>query len=78
MTTKRKVQGMVSLSEVSLYPATREQLIASWKRTAVEWGTGLTPEEYVDRELVGEKREFAKDGKNVTWYVRFGFYCTGI
>jgi hypothetical protein len=61
---------MLPLSEVSLYAATREQTIVSWKRTAVEWGTGLTLEEYIDRELVGEKQEFARDGKNVTWCVR--------
>ncbi|KAJ3571145.1 hypothetical protein NP233_g3947 [Leucocoprinus birnbaumii] len=55
------------LSELTLYPATREQTIASWKRTAVEWGTGLTLEEYIDREFVGEKEEFARDGKQITW-----------
>ncbi|KXN89384.1 hypothetical protein AN958_05760 [Leucoagaricus sp. SymC.cos] len=58
---------MLLLSEISLYPATREQTIASWKRTAVEWGTGLTLEEYIDRELVGEKEEFARGGKQITW-----------
>lgn len=50
-----------------MYAATREQTIASWKRTAVEWGTGLTLEEYIDREFVGEKGEFARDGKQITW-----------
>jgi hypothetical protein len=60
---------MLSLAEVSLYAATREQTIESWKRTVVEWGMGLTSEEYIDRELVGEKGEFARDGKNITWCV---------
>ncbi len=55
------------LSEVSLYVATREQTIASRKRTVVEWGRGLTLDEYLDRDDVGEAEEFGRDGKLITW-----------
>lgn len=57
------------LSEISLYVATAEQTIASRKRTYAEWGRGLTLEEYLDREVVGEGEEFARDGKLITWCV---------
>ena len=55
------------LSNVSLYVATSEQIIASRKRTAAAWGRGLTLEEYLDRDLVGESEEFGRDGKLITW-----------
>ncbi|KAF9449934.1 hypothetical protein P691DRAFT_702200, partial [Macrolepiota fuliginosa MF-IS2] len=55
------------LSEISLYVATPEQTIVSRKRTAVEWGRGLTLDEYLDRDAVGEGEEFARDGKLITW-----------
>jgi len=62
------------LSDLSLYIATREQTIVSWKHTAVEWGIGLTLEEYIDREWIGEQKEFARDGKHITWRVRLAFF----
>lgn len=64
-TTTTRSEAM--LSEVSLYVATSEQVIASRKRTAAAWGRGLTLEEYLDRDLVGEGEEFGKDGKLITW-----------
>lgn len=64
-TTTTRSEAM--LSEVSLYVATSEQAIASRKRTAAAWGRGLTLEEYLDRDLVGEGEEFGKDGKLITW-----------
>jgi len=65
---------MMRLSDLSLYVATREQTMASWKHTAVDWGTGLTLEEYIDRERIGEKKEFARDGKHITWQVWLAFF----
>lgn len=54
-------------SKVSLYAATAEQIIASRKRTFVEWGRGLTVDEYLDRDAVGEGEDFGRDGKLMTW-----------
>ena len=62
------------LSDLSLYVATREQTVASWKHTAAEWATGLTLDDYIDREWIGEKKEFARDGKLITWQVRLAFF----
>lgn len=64
----------MQLSDLSLYVATREQTVASWKHTAAEWATGLTLEEYIHRERIGEKKEFARDGKLLTWQVRLVFF----
>lgn len=61
------------LSSLSLFVATLEQVFESRKRTSVEWGKGLTLEEYLDRDVVGEGEEFGKDGKLVTWYVYSNF-----
>ncbi|XP_006462097.1 hypothetical protein AGABI2DRAFT_206303 [Agaricus bisporus var. bisporus H97] len=44
-------------------------IIASRKRTFVEWGRGLTMDEYLDRDAVGEGEEFGRDEKLMTWYM---------
>lgn len=65
----QSIYSILMLSKVSLYAATTEQIIASRKRTFVEWGRGLTMDEYLDRDAVGEGEEFGRDEKLMTWYM---------
>jgi hypothetical protein len=56
-------------SSLTIVPATPEQAIVSRKRTYVEWGKGLTQDEYLERDAIGETMEFGKDDRLMTWYV---------
>ena len=58
----------VALSDLSLFPATREQAVESRKRTFVQWGTGRTLEEYLRRDELMEEEECALGGNYITWY----------
>ncbi|KAL5537024.1 hypothetical protein ACEPAF_847 [Sanghuangporus sanghuang] len=55
------------LSLLSLFPATREQTLESRKRTSVQWGRGLTLQQYLLREDQLDVAEHAQDGKFTTW-----------
>ncbi|KAJ1911309.1 hypothetical protein IWQ60_010202 [Tieghemiomyces parasiticus] len=54
-------------SDLVLQPATPDQVLVTWQRHRVEWGKGLTPEQYLDRERLLATREFTSD--NLTVYV---------
>ena len=56
-----------SLADLSLFPATYEQIIESRKRTAVQWSGNMTLEQYLQRDAILDKQEHAADGRFVTW-----------
>jgi hypothetical protein len=58
---------MSELASLSLFPATPDQLIASRKRSSVEWARGLTLEQYLHRDAILEVMEHAVKGKLTTW-----------
>ena len=60
----------VPLSELSLYPATPEQVHESRTRHSAHWRKNNSVEDYLRRDQVLEKLEHAKDNKLVTWFVR--------
>ncbi|KDQ61629.1 hypothetical protein JAAARDRAFT_150491 [Jaapia argillacea MUCL 33604] len=55
------------LSDLSLFPATREQTIESRRRTHPQWAKGLSMDEWLRRDELMEEMEFYKDGKLVIW-----------
>lgn len=58
----------VSFADLSLFPATPEQVHESRTRTAVQWARGLSLEDYIQRDVIMDKYEHAADGKLITWY----------
>ncbi|TFK39356.1 hypothetical protein BDQ12DRAFT_698070 [Crucibulum laeve] len=54
-------------AELSLFPATPEQVIESRRRTWKQWGAGLSEEEYLYRDAVNDLHEIAREGKLITW-----------
>ena len=54
-------------SLLSLFPATRDQILESRKRTSVQWGRGLTLEQYLQRESRLDTAEHAQGDKFTTW-----------
>jgi hypothetical protein len=59
------------LSSLTLVRATPGQILASRKRTFLEWGHSLTIEHYLRRDYGLDKCNFAADGKYTTWYVQW-------
>ncbi|KAH9479632.1 hypothetical protein JR316_0008227 [Psilocybe cubensis] len=57
----------VALADVSIFPATRAQIVESRRRSYEAWGRGMTLEEYLARDAVMDGHEVARDGKLVTW-----------
>ena len=58
---------MIDLASLSLYPATREQVIESRKRSFAEWGQKLPLEEYLERDAYMDGLEHAKGNRLTTW-----------
>ena len=58
---------MTTLSCLSLYPATAEQVLESRKYSFHKWGRGSTLEEYLERDKMTERYEVAQEGRYVTW-----------
>ncbi|KAG6919530.1 hypothetical protein DXG01_005120 [Tephrocybe rancida] len=63
-----------TLSSVSLFPATPEQTLESRCRTFVEWGKGLTLDEYLARDAFTDTTEVAQNGKLITWYAHTRYF----
>ncbi|KAI0635259.1 hypothetical protein C8Q77DRAFT_1156572 [Trametes polyzona] len=59
--------AQVSFADLSLFPATPEQVRESQTRTAVQWAKGLSLEDYLRRDAILDKYEHATDGKLITW-----------
>ncbi|KAG5643102.1 hypothetical protein DXG03_001566 [Asterophora parasitica] len=57
----------IALSSLSLFVATSEQVAASRRRTYVNWGKGMTEEEYLARDAFTDKHENAQNGRLITW-----------
>ncbi|KAI0360589.1 hypothetical protein OH77DRAFT_1445537 [Trametes cingulata] len=57
----------ISLADLSLFPATPEQVRRSRERTAAEWAKGYTVEQYVQRDVIMDEHEHAAGGKLITW-----------
>lgn len=55
-------------ADLSLFPATPEQVLESRTRSAVEWAKSLSLQDYIQRDVIMDKYEHAADGKLVTWY----------
>ena len=64
---------MSQLAFLSIFPATPDQVIASRKRSSVQWAKGLTLEQYLHRDASLDVMTHAIDGKLTTWYVLI--YC---
>ncbi|KAI0635258.1 hypothetical protein C8Q77DRAFT_1156571 [Trametes polyzona] len=56
-----------SLADLTLYPATPEQLDEVRKRTSVQWGKGLSLEDYIYRDILKSKLDISTNGKLITW-----------
>ncbi|KAH0582713.1 hypothetical protein H2248_010633 [Termitomyces sp. 'cryptogamus'] len=59
----------ITLSSLSLFAATPEQIFESRRRTYAEWSGGLSLEEYLARDEFTDKQEVACEGRLITWYV---------
>ncbi|KAI0372039.1 hypothetical protein BV20DRAFT_964740 [Pilatotrama ljubarskyi] len=57
----------VSLADLSLFPATPEQVRRSRENTAAEWAKGLSVDQYVQRDVIMDTHEHAAGGKLITW-----------
>ena len=58
----------ISLAELSLFPATPDQVLESRTRHAVQWGRGQSLKDYVYKDELMEKDEHAAGGNLITWY----------
>ncbi|KAJ7293930.1 hypothetical protein C8J57DRAFT_1491281 [Mycena rebaudengoi] len=56
-----------SLSALSLFPATSEQIAEARRRTLDEWGKGLTLAEHLQRDANEDQFECSRDGLLITW-----------
>jgi hypothetical protein len=61
--------GRDELASLSLFPATRAQVLESRTRTYNQWGRGLSIQQYLGRDELMDTLEHARDGKLITWYV---------
>jgi hypothetical protein len=59
----------MDLTQISLFPATREQIQVHRKRTFQEWGRGLALEEYIKRDEAFDSMPHSMGGKFVVWLV---------
>ncbi|EIN06031.1 hypothetical protein PUNSTDRAFT_121969 [Punctularia strigosozonata HHB-11173 SS5] len=59
--------GSDDFASLSLFLATPEQVVESRRRTWVQWGRGLTIEQYLERDASMDSLEHARDGKLRTW-----------
>ena len=57
----------VPFEDLSLFPATREQVVESRKRTSVQWSRGQSLEEYLRRDEIMDKDVHAANDKLITW-----------
>ncbi|KAH9926718.1 uncharacterized protein B0H18DRAFT_932906 [Fomitopsis serialis] len=57
----------VPLSELSLFPATPDQVLESRRRHAPQWCRKLSIEEYLLRDQLMDGHEHASDNKFITW-----------
>ncbi|KZP11154.1 hypothetical protein FIBSPDRAFT_757115 [Athelia psychrophila] len=58
---------MLDLASLSLYPATKEQLVETRKRSFAEWARGLSLEQYLQRDAFMDGLVHAKNGHLTTW-----------
>ncbi len=63
----KTTNSLPSFSDLSLFPATYEQIIDSRKRSAVQWAGKMTLEAYLQRDVILDGQEQAADGKFVVW-----------
>lgn len=64
----------MSLADLSIFPATPDQIKEHRERTWEEWGRGLAREEYVKRDEAYENLPHGTDGKFVIWYALLIIY----
>ncbi len=60
----------LDLADLSLFPATSEQVRESRSRYAARWSIGRSLEAYLQRDVVLDADEHAANGKLITWCVR--------
>ncbi|PCH44908.1 hypothetical protein WOLCODRAFT_139317 [Wolfiporia cocos MD-104 SS10] len=54
-------------ADLSLFPATPEQILEGRRRSAAEWGHGLTLEQYIRRGDILHQKEHAAGNRHITW-----------
>jgi hypothetical protein len=59
--------SLEELSSLSLFPATPEQIVVARRRGFLEWGRGLTQEQYFQWDNILEVLQHASNGKMATW-----------
>jgi hypothetical protein len=55
------------MDALSIFKATREQVLESRRRSWRMWGKGMSLEAYVQREEMLDSKPHAKDGKMTIW-----------
>jgi len=55
------------LSSLTIVPATAAQIIESRNRSFIEWGRGVTLEEYLGRDEKVDRHEIGRDNRLITW-----------
>ncbi len=60
----------LDLADLSLFPATSEQVRESRSRYAAQWSIGRSLEAYLQRDVVLDADEHAANGKLITWCVQ--------
>lgn len=59
--------AMTELANLTLFPATKEQIRIARRRSWVSWGNGLSVEQFVAKEEYLDVAEHARDGKMTVW-----------
>lgn len=60
-------QHPLDISKLSLFPASQAQTLECCKRTHLQWGRGLSEEDYLRRDEFQNDMEHAANGKLRTW-----------
>ena len=56
-----------ALANLSLFPATPEQVLQSRRYMGTLWGRGLTPEEFLLRDEIMDEEEHSANGRLIVW-----------
>jgi hypothetical protein len=56
-----------NMDSLSVFKATKEQVLESRHRSWTTWGRGMTMEAYVSREEMLDSQPHARDGKMTVW-----------
>ena len=54
-------------ARLSIFPATKDQVVEARTRSAAQWARGMTVEQFVGAYALIDQREHANEGKLITW-----------